>query len=74
MKKNIYVSFALNLAIFLLMIFAISCELFDFHFMTDGTFLEKQDFSTFGSQVLFTARIFADLSITKILTTFGSLF
>ena len=47
MKKNIYVSFALNLAIFLLMIFAISCELFDFHFMTDGTFLEKPDFSTF---------------------------
>ena len=46
MKKNIYVSFALNLAIFLLMIFAISCELFDFHFMTDGTFLEKPDFSS----------------------------
>ena len=43
MKKNIYVSFALNLAIFLLMIFAISCELFDFHFMTDGTFLEKPE-------------------------------
>ena len=47
MKKNIYISFLLNVTIFLLFIFAIICELFDFHFMTDGSSLKKPDFSTF---------------------------
>ncbi len=37
----------MNVTIFLLFIFAIICELFDFHFMTDGSSLKKPDFSTF---------------------------